>query len=56
MTPDGTRVVQHPAPGPAGADRVQELLAAMTLEEKLAQLVGLWEGRGGRGGGIGQVA
>lgn len=28
-----------------------ELLAAMTLEEKLAQLVGLWEGRGGDGGG-----
>src|SRR5690606_18893222 len=28
-----------------------ELLAGMTLEEKLAQLVGLWEGRGGRGGG-----
>jgi beta-glucosidase-like glycosyl hydrolase len=28
---------------------VAELLARMTLEEKLAQLVGLWEGRGGSG-------
>ncbi|WP_413452439.1 glycoside hydrolase family 3 N-terminal domain-containing protein [Georgenia phoenicis] len=27
-----------------------ELLEEMTLEEKLAQLVGLWEGRGGDGG------
>jgi beta-glucosidase-like glycosyl hydrolase len=31
------------------------LMAEMTLEEKLAQLVGLWEGRAGRGGG-GDVA
>lgn len=29
--------------------RVGDLVAAMTLEEKLAQLVGLWEGRGGAG-------
>jgi len=35
--------------------RVEELLASMTLEEKLAQLVGLWEGRGGDGDG-GDVA
>jgi beta-xylosidase len=34
---------------------VAELIAGMTLEEKLAQLVGLWEGRGGAGGG-GDVA
>ncbi|WP_219413041.1 glycoside hydrolase family 3 N-terminal domain-containing protein [Pseudonocardia nigra] len=40
----------------AGDDpRVAELLARMTLEEKLAQLVGLWEGRGGSGEG-GDVA
>ena len=30
---------------------VDELIVAMTLEEKPAQLVGLWEGRGGRGNG-----
>lgn len=30
---------------------VEDLVAHMTLEEKLAQLVGLWEGRGGDGGG-----
>jgi beta-glucosidase-like glycosyl hydrolase len=37
----------------AGTDdpRVVELVARMTLEEKLAQLVGLWEGRGGSGEG-----
>ncbi|WP_433276869.1 glycoside hydrolase family 3 N-terminal domain-containing protein [Pseudonocardia xinjiangensis] len=35
--------------------RVAELVASMTLEEKLAQLVGLWEGRGGSGEG-GDVA
>jgi beta-glucosidase len=35
--------------------RVTELVARMTLEEKLAQLVGLWEGRGGSGEG-GDVA
>jgi beta-glucosidase len=35
--------------------RVSELVAGMTLEEKLAQLVGLWEGRGGAGEG-GDVA
>ncbi|MFD0484056.1 glycoside hydrolase family 3 N-terminal domain-containing protein [Kineococcus sp. GCM10028916] len=40
---------------PAAVDRVEELLTAMTLEEKLAQLVGLWEGRGGTGEG-GDVA
>jgi beta-glucosidase len=35
----------------AGEDsRIAELVAGMTLEEKLAQLVGLWEGRGGSGG------
>jgi len=37
------------------SSRVAELIAAMTLEEKLAQLVGLWEGRGGSGAG-GDVA
>jgi beta-glucosidase-like glycosyl hydrolase len=37
------------------ADRVADLLSRMTLEEKLAQLVGLWEGRGGSGDG-GDVA
>jgi len=46
MTFDASGVGQ---PGPA--DRVAQLLASMTLEEKLAQLVGLWEGRGGDGGG-----
>src|SRR5690625_3655950 len=46
MTFDARGVGQ---PGPA--DRVAQLLASMTLEEKLAQLVGLWEGRGGDGGG-----
>ena len=44
MTFDASGVGQ---PGPA--DRVAQLLASMTLEEKLAQLVGLWEGRGGDG-------
>ena len=39
----------------APAHRAEELLARMTLEEKLAQLVGLWEGRGGSGEG-GDVA
>ena len=38
-----------------GEVRVRELMARMTLEEKLAQLVGLWEGRGGSGEG-GDVA
>lgn len=35
------------SPAPTGSDdtRVADLLARMTLEEKLAQLVGLWEGR-----------
>jgi beta-glucosidase len=37
------------------ASRVAELIAGMTLEEKLAQLVALWEGRGGAGEG-GDVA
>ncbi|TWF77797.1 beta-glucosidase [Pseudonocardia hierapolitana] len=37
------------------SSRVGELIAGMTLEEKLAQLVGLWEGRGGTGEG-GDVA
>ncbi len=35
--------------------RVEELVRRMTLEEKLAQLVGYWEGRGGSGEG-GDVA
>ncbi|CAA9438259.1 MAG: Beta-glucosidase [uncultured Quadrisphaera sp.] len=30
-------------------DRVEELVAAMTLEEELAQLVGLWESRSSAG-------
>ena len=34
---------------PRASSRVAELIAGMTLEEKLAQLVGLWEGRGGSG-------
>ena len=38
-----------------GEARVRELMGRMTLEEKLAQLVGLWEGRGGSGEG-GDVA
>ena len=42
-------------PGESTSARVEELLASMTLEEKLAQLVGLWEGRGGDGDG-GDVA
>ncbi|MEJ5944810.1 glycoside hydrolase family 3 N-terminal domain-containing protein [Pseudokineococcus basanitobsidens] len=44
----------RPATG-SGDPRVDALLARMTLEEKLAQLVGLWEGRGGSGDG-GDVA
>jgi len=32
------------------SSRVEDLIASMTLEEKLAQLVGLWEGHGGEGG------
>ncbi|NCT89406.1 glycosyl hydrolase [Cellulomonas sp. APG4] len=40
---------------PAASERVRDLVARMTLEEKLAQLVGLWEGRGGSGEG-GDVA
>ena len=39
----------------AAEERVRALMARMTLEEKLAQLVGLWEGRGGSGEG-GDVA
>ncbi|MHA6624032.1 beta-xylosidase/alpha-l-arabinosidase [Pseudonocardia sichuanensis] len=35
--------------------RIDRLIAGMSLEEKLAQLVGLWEGRGGSGEG-GDVA
>lgn len=31
---------------PEAEARVRDLMAQMTLEEKLAQLVGLWEGRG----------
>lgn len=42
-------------PGAPVSARVGDLVAAMTLEEKLAQLVGLWEGRGGAGDG-GDVA
>ncbi|GAA2719637.1 glycoside hydrolase family 3 N-terminal domain-containing protein [Cellulomonas aerilata] len=38
-----------------GEERVRALMGEMTLEEKLAQLVGLWEGRGGSGEG-GDVA
>ncbi len=38
-----------------GEARVRDLMSRMTLEEKLAQLVGLWEGRGGSGEG-GDVA
>ena len=34
-----------PAPADPHDTRVADLLARMTLEEKLAQLVGLWEGR-----------
>ena len=45
---------RRPDAGPADP-RVDALLAQMTLEEKLAQLVGLWEGRGGGGEG-GDVA
>ena len=40
---------------PEGEERVRALMAQMSLEEKLAQLVGLWEGRGGSGEG-GDVA
>jgi beta-glucosidase-like glycosyl hydrolase len=40
---------------PGGEERVRALMGEMTLEEKLAQLVGLWEGRGGSGEG-GDVA
>ena len=41
--------------GPEAEARVRDLMGRMTLEEKLAQLVGLWEGRGGSGEG-GDVA
>ena len=34
------------------ADRVEALVEAMTLEEKLAQLVGLWVGADPSGGGV----
>lgn len=34
------------------ADRVQHLLARMTLEEKVGQLVGLWVGADASGGGV----
>ncbi|GAA0925046.1 glycoside hydrolase family 3 N-terminal domain-containing protein [Pseudonocardia zijingensis] len=40
---------------PRASTRVAELVAGMSLEEKLAQLVALWEGRGGTGEG-GDVA
>ncbi|TXR51717.1 glycoside hydrolase family 3 N-terminal domain-containing protein [Quadrisphaera setariae] len=40
---------------PERAARVEELVASMTPAEKLYQLVGLWEGRGGTGEG-GDVA
>ena len=43
------------APAPGADARVEELICRMTLEEKVAQLVGLWEGRGGTGEG-GDVA
>ena len=33
----------HPSPTTSGTDRVDELLSAMTLEEKLAQIVGYWD-------------
>ncbi len=33
----------HPAPEAAVATRVEDLLARMTLEEKLAQIVGFWD-------------
>ncbi len=36
---------------PRASSRITELIAGMTLEEKLAQLVGLWE-RGGEGGDV----
>lgn len=51
---DRTRTPTGDAQGPRTRDPVETLLADMTLEEKLAQIVGLWEGRGGDGGG--QVA
>lgn len=54
MTSDLTQ--QHRAGDGAAPDaRVEELVQRMTLEEKLAQLVGFWEGRGGTGEG-GDVA
>src|SRR5690625_4557986 len=43
--------IQEPVARPAKPTTVDELMAAMTPEEKLAQLVGLWEGRGGSGEG-----
>lgn len=55
--PGGTR----PASGPRGpwqdatlpvADRVEHLVGAMTLEEKLGQLVGLWVGADASGGDV----
>jgi beta-glucosidase-like glycosyl hydrolase len=43
------------SPRTGDRSRIAELIAGMTLEEKLAQLVGYWEGRGGSGEG-GDVA
>jgi beta-glucosidase-like glycosyl hydrolase len=54
MTVEG-RTPLTTALSPESEARVRALAAQMTLEEKLAQLVGLWEGRGGNGEG-GDVA
>lgn len=40
------------APGTSTRARVDELIAAMTLEEKVAQLYGVWVGAGGDGGDV----
>jgi len=47
---DSTVTLHHPAPPatalagrPAASQRVRDLLERMTLEEKLAQIVGFWD-------------
>uniref|UniRef100_UPI00253FF152 glycoside hydrolase family 3 protein n=1 Tax=Actinotalea sp. C106 TaxID=2908644 RepID=UPI00253FF152 len=48
------RPPSHPGQDPSRslADRVEYLVSAMTLEEKLAQLVGLWVGADAEGGDV----
>lgn len=47
-----THVLGAPTTTEPASDRVRDLLGRMTLEEKLAQLVGLWIGAGADGGDV----